>query len=247
VDSTARSGAAEETTNVSSGWPMRSFMLPRDIGLFLRSARTDARLGRLRERLHAGEALEAIYASDPDPWASASPQYRYQSRKYEVITSLIPPRNYRLALELGCGVGLLSRHIAELADEVLGVDISPSAVAIAQVANIDRPNMSFAAHDLLALPSGFDGAFDLVVVADVLYYLPALDSSLLASIATNVSSLLAPGGICILANHYVAGFDSDSRRSRRIHKAFEASNAFTVKASHRRLFYLVSVLEVANV
>ena len=222
---------------------MRAFMYPRDIGLFLRSARTDKRLDRLRGELGMGAALEAVYAADPDPWASASPHYRYQSRKYEVIASLLPRRRYRKALDLGCGPGLLTRHLANVADEVVGVDISPSAIAIAQAGNADRPNLSFAAHDLLALPVSFNRAFDLVVIADVLYYLAPSDDNGLQLLVERLARLLSPGGVCLLANHYVMRFDTDSRRSRRIHAAFETSMALTARASYRRPFYLVGLFE----
>lgn len=222
---------------------MRAFMFPRDIGLFLRSARTDKRLDRLGRELDRGAALEAVYAADPDPWASASPQYRYQSRKYEVIASLIPRRRYRRALDLGCGPGLLTRHLANVSDEVLGVDISPSAIVIARARNHDRPNLSFATHDLLALPTSLDGTFDLVVIADVLYYLAPRDDHGRQLLVERLARLLAPRGICLLANHYVTRLDSDSRRSRRIHDAFEASMALTARASYRRPFYLIGLFD----
>lgn len=213
----------------------------RDVGLFLRSARTDASLRRLRPALGAAGALEAVYAADPDPWASASPRYRYQRRKYETLVSLLPPRHFGRALDLGCGLGLLSRHLAARADAVVGVDVSPSAVARARALHADRPNMRFETHDLLHLPPSF-GGFDLVVVADVLYYLSPLDDALLEATAARVADLLAPGGTCLLADHYFFRADPESRRSRRIHDAFARSPRFAVLAEHRRPFYLVTLL-----
>lgn len=222
---------------------MRSFMGLRDVGLFLRSARTDARIQRLRATLGPAGALEAIYAADPDPWASASPRYRYQRRKYQVLASLLPPGRFRRALDLGCGLGLLSRHLAARADAVMGVDVAPSAVARARVLHADRPNLRFEAHDLLDLPRSFDGSFDLVAVADVLYYLSPLDDTLLKSIAARIAGLLTPGGTCLLANHYFFRADPESRRSRRIHDAFARSPRFTVSSEHRRPFYLATLLQ----
>jgi SAM-dependent methyltransferase len=221
---------------------MRAFMLPRDVALFLRSARTDARIDRLRSTLGSAGAMEAVYAADADPWASASPDYRYQSRKYEVLASLLPTGRYGRALDLGCGAGLLSRHLADHADEVLGVDVSATAIARARLRNADRPNTAFEVHDLLELPAAFDGLFDLVVIADVLYYLAPLDDDLLARIAARVARMLTPGGTCVLANHYLCRLDPESRRSLRIHDAFKASNGLLPRQDHRRPFYLVSVL-----
>jgi SAM-dependent methyltransferase len=221
---------------------MRAFMLPRDIGLFLRSARTDARIHRLRPSLGAAGALEAVYASDPDPWASASPKYRYQHRKYEVLAALLPIGRYRRALDIGCGSGLLSRHLASHAESVIGIDISPSAVANARLINADKANISFEVHDLLDLPTCFDNSFDLIVVADVLYYLSPLSDSLLEELAARISRMLTIGGTCMLANHYFFKLDPESRRSRRIHDAFKAAGGFLLRADHWRPFYLVTVL-----
>ena len=215
----------------------------RDIGLFLRSARTDARLERLRPALGAAGALEAIYAADPDPWASASHRYRYQHRKYEVLASLLPPRRFRQVLDVGCGLGLLSRHLAARAEAVLGIDVAPTAIARARGLHADRPNLRFEAHDLLELPRSFAGTFDLVAVADVLYYISPLDDARLRALAERIADLLAPGGICLLANHYFFGADRDSRRSRRIHRAFARSSRLAVLAEHRRPFYLVALLQ----
>jgi len=217
-------------------------MFPRDIGLFLRSARTDAQIQRLRPSLGVAGALEAIYSADADPWASASPKYRYQHRKYEVLASLLPTRRYESALDVGCGSGVLSRHLALHANQVLGVDISPTAVANARLTNADNPGISFEAHDLLELPESFNNRFDLIVVADVLYYLSPLSDELLEEIAARISRMLTIGGICMLANHYFFKLDPDSRRSRRIHDAFKASGGLVLRADHWRPFYLVTIL-----
>lgn len=225
---------------------MPDFMKLRDIGLFLRSARTDARIKKLQPRLGAASALEAVYAADLDPWAAASSRYRYQSRKYEVLGSFLPPGRFRRALDVGCGLGLMSRRLAACADAVLGIDVAPSAVARARFLHADQPNIRFETHDLLALPPSFAGSFDLVVVADVLYYLSPTDDETLKAIAVYVATLLAPGGMCMLVNHYFFRFDADSRRSRRIHDAFAWSPGFTVQAEHRRPFYLVTLLRGAE-
>lgn len=225
---------------------MPAFMAIRDIGLFWRSARTDARIGRLRRTLGQAGALEAVYAGDRDPWASAAGAYRYQRRKYEVLAGLLGSRHFGRALDLGCGVGMLSRHLAACADTVVGVDVAPSAIAEARLLQGDLANVRFEVCDILDLPGAYDGAFDLVAVADVLYYLSPLDDALLRQIALNISRLLAPGGLCILANHYFFRLDPDSRRSRRIHDAFRGSPGFRARAEHRRPFYLVTMLDAVT-
>lgn len=216
------------------------FMSWRDIGLFRKSARTDAALG-------AGgrAAFEAAY-TDPDPWASANPAYRYQRRKYEVLLSLLPDRPFRAALDLGCGVGLMSRMLAARADTVLGLDVAQNAVDAATSAAAGMHGVRFDQADILDLPPSLDGQFDLLVLADTLYYLRPIDDQLLKRLAVRTARLLAPGGMCLLANHYFSGADADSRLSRRIHRAFAWSPAYTVLSEHRRPFYLVSVLRTGT-
>jgi SAM-dependent methyltransferase len=217
------------------------FMQPNDIGLFLRSARTDAALAELRARLGNRGAFDAIYA-DADPWASADPRYRYQRRKYDVIVRLLPERPYATALDLGCGTGLLARRLAERAGTVLGMDISAAAVAHAERAHAGVPNLRFAQGDILDLPATLDGGFDLLVLADTLYYLPPpLDDATLRAAAMRLARLLKPGGTCLLANHYFAGLDADSRLSGRIHRVF--AELLRPTAKYWRPFYLVSILE----
>jgi SAM-dependent methyltransferase len=219
------------------------FMAPRDIGLFLRSARTDASLEGLRTQLGDAGAFDAVY-SGGDPWASADPRYVYQRHKYDVIASLLPPRRFASALDLGCGAGLLTRRIAARADSVLGMDISAAAVAQATQAHETCQNIRFAQGDIANLPASLEGVFDLLLLADALYYLPPpLDDAALRAVAAHIARLLQPGGVCVLANHFFTGMDAASRLSRRIHRAFAASPAFRVQSEHRRPFYLVSVLE----
>lgn len=221
-----------------------AFMSPRDVGLFRRSAGADARIAALRPSLGNAGALQAVYAERGDPWASGDPAYRYQRRKYEGLVGLLPlGRRYAAALDLGCGLGLLARLLARRADSVLGIDVAPAAIEGARARSAGLPGLSFAVGDVLDLPADLDGGFDLVVLADVLYYLWPLDDATLKGVALRMAALLRPGGTCLLANHYFARFDAESRRSRRIRDAFAWSPGLTVAADHRRPFYLATLLE----
>jgi SAM-dependent methyltransferase len=217
----------------------------RDIGMFLRSARTDAAIAGMRDQLGAAAAFDAVY-SQGDPWGSADPRYLYQRRKYESLLDLLPDRRFGRALDLGAGLGLLSRKLAAHADEVIGIDISAKAMAQATAASTHLPQLSFQQGDALHLPAALNGGFDLLVIADTLYYLPPpLQDATLKALAQRLALLLRPGGVCLLANHYFWGADADSRLSRRIHQAFAWSPALTLMAEHRRPFYLASLLERA--
>ncbi len=217
------------------------FMRLRDIGLFRRSARTDAAIAGTRGRLGDRAAFEAAYA-DGDPWAAADTSYRYQFRKYQTLLSLLPAERYGRVLDLGCGVGRMSGMLARRADSVLGLDVAQGAIDAAERASAGIPGLRFQQADMRDLPPDLNGGFDLVVLADTLYYLRPMDDLLLKRLALRVAGLLAPGGVCLLANHFFSGADQDSRLSRRIHRAFAWSPAFHVLSEHRRPFYLVSVL-----
>jgi SAM-dependent methyltransferase len=223
------------------------FMSPRDIGLFLRSARTDSRIARQREAEGARAAFEAAYSENGDPWASADSRYFYQRWKYEGLMAILPAgRRFARALDLGSGVGELSVALTAVADDVLGVDIAQSAVDQATVRAAGRPGLRFAQGDVCALDPALDGSFDLVVVADTLYYMDAVDDLSLKTVAARIARLLAPGGMCLIANHYFFAADRDSRLSRRIHDAFTWSPSLAVVAAHRRPFYLASLLTLAD-
>jgi SAM-dependent methyltransferase len=221
-------------------------MSPRDIGLFSKSARTDREIARVRADRGARAAFEAVYAGSGDPWASADPRFFYQRWKYDGLMATLPAgRRFASALDLGSGVGAFSLALTTVADRVLGLDIAQAAVDGAAARMVGKPGLTFARGDVCALDPALDGQFDLVVVADTLYYLDALDHVSLDVIVHRIAELLSPGGLCLLANHYFYAGDRDSRLTRRIHAAFAGSRRFGVLSERRRPFYLVTLLQAA--
>jgi SAM-dependent methyltransferase len=216
-------------------------MLPRDVGLFVTSARTDAKIARVRRKEGCKAAFEAVYRERDDPWASASPRYRYQGLKYDRLVALLPRKRFINALDLGCGIGLLSQKLAQRADRVLGLDIAPAAIEHARRRGAAFENLAFEPGDILNLPSSLDGKFDLVVVADVLYYLSPLDEGVLRTVVRRIADLLTPGGTCLLANHFFFAADPDSQVSRKIHRAFADCPRFSTISEHRRAFFLATL------
>jgi SAM-dependent methyltransferase len=216
-------------------------MLPTDIGLFLKSARTDAAIQRKRDAEGPRAAFESAYTNSTDPWGSASPRYRYQRLKYDKLVALLPQGRIARALDLGCGLGLLSQKLAQRADHVLGLDLATAAVERARRDGVAFGNLQFEQGDILDLPSSLDGQFDLVVVADVLYYLAPLDGEVLESLVLRIADLLSPNGICLVANHFFFSADPDSRVSRNIHRAFSACPRFGLISEHRYAFFLATL------
>lgn len=221
-------------------------MAPRDVGLFLKSARTDQQIAARRAAEGSRAAFESIYAEFGDPWASADPRYFYQRWKYQSLMAALPHgRRFRRALDLGSGTGALSLALTGVADDVLGLDIAQSAVELAARRAGTRPGVRFEQGDVGALDPALDRSFDLVVIADTLYYLDSVDDPSLKAVASRISRLLAPGGLCLLVNHYFFSRDKDSRLTRRIHDAFAWSPGLDLLFVQRRPFYLTSLLSLS--
>ena len=199
-------------------------------------------IARLRATNGARAAFEAVYSRWNDPWMSASPRYRYQRRKYEQVVGLLSHRRFRRALDLGCGLGLLAQLLAPQVGELLGLDIAEAAIDRARQRAALFPNLHFEQADLLELPRSLNHRYDLVLLVDTLYYLSPLDDETLKRVAMRVADLLVPGGLCVLVNHYFFAADSDSRISRRIHRAFSWSSRFRLDSEHRKPFFLASLL-----
>lgn len=225
----------------------------RDIQLFRRSARSDASLGALRKAAWTDrEAFDRLYAQAPDhdPWASADRRYLYQQRKYERLMSLLPQgRRFREALDLGCGLGLLSERVAPRCDRLLGLDLSPTALARARARlGGAHPYVSFEEGDVTALPATLDGRFDLVLAADVIYYLPTpfLTDGGLKGLVARLARLLTPEGLLLAANHDFTGWDRETRLTRRIHAALRWCPALHLVGEHRFAFFRASLAQPAR-
>ncbi len=103
--------------------------------------------------------------------------------------------------------------------------------------------MDFAQADLLDLGPSFEKAFDLVVVADVIYYLPrsALTDAGLKALASRLARLLRPNGVLLVANHYVSANHRHSQVSRRIHDSLRWCQALDLTLERRRPFWLAGL------
>jgi predicted TPR repeat methyltransferase len=216
-------------------------MTVRDIAFWARSARADARLNRLRRAHGDASAFDRLYADREDPYGAELPQYRYQRRKYASLLSLLPRQSYRNALDIGCGLGTFTRMLAPFTEHILGTDISAEAIQQARKRSAAHPNITYSQRDVLE-DSSADARFDLIVLADTLYYIVPLTDARLKSIARTLALKLAPGGLLLVVNHFFFGIDSPSRATREIHNAFRWAPDLEQVAEHRRAFFLATLL-----
>jgi demethylmenaquinone methyltransferase/2-methoxy-6-polyprenyl-1,4-benzoquinol methylase len=94
----------------------------------------------------------------------------------------------RRVLELACGTGLFTRHIAPRAGEVTAVDASPEVIAINR-GRVGAPNVRYVQADLFGFAP--EGTYDCVFMSFWLSHVPA---SRFAGFWDMVRSALVPGG-----------------------------------------------------
>jgi SAM-dependent methyltransferase len=82
------------------------------------------------------------------------------------------PRATNRALDFGCGVGRLTRALADSFEECVGVDISERMLAQARSYNRDRSNCRFVLNETPDLRQFESESFDLVYSNIVLQHLP---------------------------------------------------------------------------
>lgn len=145
-------------------------------GVFTDTARL---LRKARRRLWMKYALRGVGGNDnhlrldlayrvPDPWNMDSPM---EQARFEATNGVIDRAFGRVGslLEIGCGEGHQTRHLARMSDTQYGIDVSPLAVARAKAR---LPQAHFATADLFTQPWGEQrDRFDLVVACEVLYYI----------------------------------------------------------------------------
>jgi 2-polyprenyl-3-methyl-5-hydroxy-6-metoxy-1,4-benzoquinol methylase len=215
--------------------------------MLILGGKTDARIAQLRADFGDHVAFETLYSESDDPWDSVNPRFSYQRRKYDTVMSLLPDRRFGRALDLGCGLGALSSLLSTRADSVLGLDVAQTAVDHARKRHAARSNLSFQRGDILNLSNGLNGQFNILMIADTLYYLPSTSDVSLDAIVDKIADLLAADGICVLTNHLFAfGWDKATRLSRRIHRAFCRSPRFRLISKHWRPFFLTTLLAVST-
>ncbi|HEV3400340.1 MAG TPA: SAM-dependent methyltransferase [Acidimicrobiales bacterium] len=126
-------------------------------------------------------------------------------RRYARQLALLAGCRYRRALELGCGAGSFTRHLAPLCDLLMGIDVAPSAVSRAREALAHLPHVELKVGDIMELDAEAGGPWDLVVLAETAYYLgwlyPLFDVGWLAHALHQATT---PGGRLLLVNTYGA-------------------------------------------
>jgi predicted TPR repeat methyltransferase len=147
----------------------------------------------LNERL-GREYFEGLYAESRDPWDFETSEY--ERNKYARTLSVLGERTFRRALEAGASIGVFTEMLAGRCEELLAVDVSERAVAVARRRLTGRGHVRI---ERRTLPEEMpEGPFDLIVASEVLYYFPREE---MLAVLEGFERELAPGG-SLLAVHW---------------------------------------------
>ncbi len=111
--------------------------------------------------------FDEVYAANRDPWKfETSP---YEAEKYGSSLAILPRPHYRHVLEVGCSIGVFTCMLALRCDHLLAIDVAEQALVQARRRCESQPQVVF---ERRGIPAEFpDGAFDLITVCEVGYYL----------------------------------------------------------------------------
>lgn len=117
------------------------------------------------------------------------------------MVGTLGPRRFARMLDVGCGTGLVAAAFADLADNMIGVDVAPNMVRAAKAKKLyaELHVMEIAAYLLRPEATGFE----LVAAADVFIYVGKLDALFGA-----VAPAMTPGGLFAFSIERAAAGDA---------------------------------------
>ena len=123
-----------------------------------------------KEAIHqkAEHFFEHIWEQE-DAWALDSSSF--ERARYDALMAELAGKHYGKVLEIGCGAGAFTARLVRLADHIIALDISPTAVAKARQRLTDVNQVSFRTTNVMESKFEDDGPFDLIVLSETIYYL----------------------------------------------------------------------------
>lgn len=167
--------------------------------------------------------LTGLYAQADDPWDTHASGY--EQAKFRQTTASLPRERYRCGLEVGCGAGALTAHLAPRCDHLIAMDCTARALTVAQA------RLAFAHVDFVqgAAPSDWPTQTpDLVILSEVLYFLTDAES---AGLAVRLTADCAPACDIVLVNWLgdtggaIGGADAADRLIRKLTTACQPVTA----------------------
>lgn len=142
----------------------------------------------------SAQTLESIQKDFDRIALLTSESWDHNSHYHRFLLAHLPTRCEQV-LEIGCGTGSFSRLLAQRARRVLGIDLSPQMIHIAQQQSQLLSNLEFVVGDVLDYPLD-KGQFDCIASLTTLHHLPA------EAILNKVKLALKPGGVFVCLDLY---------------------------------------------
>jgi SAM-dependent methyltransferase len=134
-----------------------------------------------------------------DPWELETSEF--ERAKYDEEISILGGRRYERVLEIGCGIGTFSRRLAPISGNILGIDISPTAISTARETAADPGRIEFQEQNIMQFDVKAQGSWDLIVMNETIYYLGWLYSFFdVAWLALQLFEATRDGGQMLMAN-----------------------------------------------
>lgn len=121
-----------------------------------------------RRRAFVGAFEEMYRAEDREGFASWTQDDLTHPTK-RVARALLDGYEFRRAIDLGCGTGAFTHLLHKEGREIVGLDVSPTAVS---KAHARYPHVRFEAGDATRPPWKRLGRFDLALMIEILSYVP---------------------------------------------------------------------------
>ncbi|OSJ18543.1 nodulation methyltransferase NodS [Bradyrhizobium canariense] len=146
--------------------------------------------------------------SNEDPWRLDDNPFE-RERHTQLLRLSLSNSVVSNGLEIGCAAGAFTEKLAPHCKRLTVIDVMPRAIGRAVQRTKRWSHISWAATDILQFSAA--ELFDLIVVAEVLYYLE--DMTQMRTAVDNMVKMLAPGG------HLVFGSARDATCKRWGHVA----------------------------
>ena len=128
-----------------------------------------------------------------ESWDSNADAITYSQKAFDSLRTFVDLSGLRV-LDFGCGTGLLTEMIANIASSVLAVDSSPKMIDVVVEKNL--PNVNVLAWEIteesIELNPALQSRFDLIVASSVCAFVPDYEKTV-----TDLKSLLKPAGTFI--------------------------------------------------
>lgn len=181
------------------------------------------------------EYFDELYRAKADPWDFQTSDY--ETGKYAASLAALPDLHYDNVLEIGCSIGVFTASLANRCSSLLAIDTAVAALSQAQQRCKDLPQVKF---ELMSVPQQFPrGLFNLIVMAEVGYYLSAEDLQKTADLIVEHSASHAQ----LLLVHWLPKVPDYPLTGDTVHEYFIGRPEWRTRANVKEEKYRIDVLE----